>query len=195
MRIPFERQLTKEEAFNLSRTAQVMVPLMNQTGYYARTAGNGYRALRLPYEIGSLGMVIVLPDEIDGLPQLMPRLDPNKLIANLRGRPALKLTALALPRFKAEFEADLTKAFKAAGVDKAFDPSQANFSGVTGGQASLYIGAIVHRAVIEVAEEATEAAAATAIEERPRSENRRPAPIPGLGDRRDPVSRPHRRSS
>jgi serpin B len=51
-----------------------------------------------------------------------------------------------------------------------FDPNAADLSGMTGrpvAQARLYIGDIVHRAVIDVAEENTEAAAATAVVIRP----------------------------
>jgi serpin B len=49
---------------------------------------------------------------------------------------------------------------------RAFDPKRADFSGMTGrpaGQGAFAIGAIVHRAVIDVMEDGTEAAAATAI--------------------------------
>ena len=50
-----------------------------------------------------------------------------------------------------------------SGMTLAFDPAQADFSGVTGAAVGgLAIGQVVHRAVIEVQEEGTEAAAATA---------------------------------
>jgi serpin B len=60
--------------------------------------------------------------------------------------------------------------FRQAGMQKAFDQKAADFSGMTGrpvAQERLYIGRIAHRAVIEVAEENTEAAAATAVVIRP----------------------------
>jgi len=51
-------------------------------------------------------------------------------------------------------------------MEKAFDPVAADFSGMTGRpavQERLYISGIMHRAVIDVSEESTEAAAATAV--------------------------------
>ena len=52
----------------------------------------------------------------------------------------------------------------ATGMKRAFDASRADFSGMTGrAQAQLAISDVVHRAVIDVTEEGTEAAAATAV--------------------------------
>ena len=64
----------------------------------------------------------------------------------------------------------------------AFESQVADFSGMTGvplTEERPFIGQIRHRAVIEVAEESTEAAAATAIElVAPKSVMPRPAPKP-----------------
>jgi serpin B len=51
-------------------------------------------------------------------------------------------------------------------MSRAFEPKRADFSGMTGrpaAQVPVAIGSIVHRAVIDVMEDGTEAAAATAI--------------------------------
>ena len=59
----------------------------------------------------------------------------------------------------------MVQPFKQLGMAAAFN-NQADFSGMTGRpptQGSLKIGAIEHRAVIDVVEEGTEAAAATAV--------------------------------
>jgi serpin B len=96
----------------------------------------------------------------------------------LRDGQARKPVALALPRFKAEYRADLVPPLRQAGMQKPFDQKNADFSGMTGkpaGQGGVYISQIVHRAVIEVAEESTEAAAATAVVIAPKSA---PAPRP-----------------
>ncbi len=141
---------------------------MNQTGSLSLVSRGGYRAVRLNYEVPELGLVIVLPDDIEGVGAVARRLGANELaelFAALRDGQAKKPVALALPRFKAEFKADLTAPLRQAGIQKAFDANGADFSGMTGRPAAagrVHIDQIVHRAVIEVAEESTEAAAATA---------------------------------
>jgi serpin B len=131
-----------------------------------------------------LGLVIVLPDDIEGVGALAGRLGANELaelFAALRNGQAKKPVALALPRFKAEFRADLRAPLRQAGVQKAFDPSDADFSGMMArpaGDERVHIDQIVHRAVIEVAEESTEAAAATAVGMRSAAIARPIAPVP-----------------
>jgi serpin B len=165
----FDKTLTKDEAFNLTRTQKADVPLMNQTASFSLVSRGGYRAIRLNYEIPELGLVIVLPDDIEGVGAVARRLGANELaelFAALRDGQAKKPVALALPRFKAAYKAELVAPFRQAGMQKAFDMGAADFSGMTGRPAAaarLYIGEIVHRAVIEVAEENTEAAAASAV--------------------------------
>jgi len=165
----FDKKLTKDDTFNLSRSLKVQVPLMNEAGSFSLVSRGGYRAIRLPYQVAELGMVIVLPDDIEGAGEVARRLGPNELadlFAALRNGQARKPVALALPRFKAEYKADLMPPFQAAGMHKAFDAASADFSGMTvrpEPPGTIHIGQIAHRAVIEVSEETTEAAAATGI--------------------------------
>jgi serpin B len=165
----FDEKSTRYAAFNRPPLQQVLVQTMHRTGDYALVARDGYRALRLPYKDPTVGMVVVLPHKIDGLQEVMGRIDTDELLALFSAfhTEPKKYVALSLPRFKAEFKADLAPAFRLAGMKNAFDPDNADFSGMTGRPASearLDIGQIVHRAVIQVAEESGEAAAATAVE-------------------------------
>jgi len=77
-----------------------------------------------------------------------------------------RLVSLMLPRFKAEYGANLKDVFQKLGMALPFDDSRSDFSGLTGmppKAAPTTIDQIVHKAVIEVSEESTEAAATTAI--------------------------------
>jgi serpin B len=69
---------------------------------------------------------------------------------------------LTLPRFKIETKSNLNSALAGMGMPLAFDPSRADFSGMTT-QAQLYIERVVHQANIAVDEKGTEATAATAV--------------------------------
>jgi serpin B len=110
----------------------------------------------------------------------------GKLLASLRGAPGT-FVSLALPRFQAAFEADLVEPFQNAGIALAL-ADNADFSGMTGkrpAQDGVKIGQIRHRAIIEVAEEGTEAAGATAVVmQRAKSmPPKRPEPVPFIVDR------------
>jgi serpin B len=166
--LPFNKRNTRPEFFNLSRTRQEMVETMLQRTLHAVVAREGYRAIRLPYAVRSLAMVIALPNEVDGLNEVAQRLDRDEL-AGLRGaltKAPPRQVVLMLPRFRAEFTADLIEPFRHAGLTLAFDRNRSDFSAMTGkppASAPTAIDQIVHRAVIEVSEESTEAAAATSI--------------------------------
>jgi serpin B len=164
----FDAKLTKDDFFNVTRTRQELVPTMLQRASHVVVQREGYRAIRLPYAVHELGMVVVLPDEVDGVDAIGRRLDMKELaqlFAALRKQP-MQVVMLSLPQFKTEFKTELTGPFQEIGMHRAFDLKRADFSGMTGVPASAAptaIDQIVHRAVVEVMEESTEAAAASGI--------------------------------
>jgi serpin B len=166
----FNKGMTADDAFNLSARQKNSVPMMRQSNRFALVSRPGYRAIRLPYAVRAIGMIIVLPDEIDGLDAVAGRMDADqwmRLVADLGSSDSLQSVALALPRFKASFAADLVPLFRAQGMVRAFDFKWADFSGMTARsplQAPFAIGSIRHRAVIDVTEDGTEAAATTAVD-------------------------------
>ena len=153
---------------------------------YAMMSGDGYRAIRLPYAGDTLAMIVVLPNDLDGADAVAGRLTGARVVelsTALHGvEPAL--VNLALPRVKTAFAARLAGVFTRLGMTAAFNPAVADFSGMTGRpprEVPMAISEIVHRAVIEVTEEGTEAAAATALV--PRTTALRPLPLPFIVDR------------
>ena len=162
----FNKQETRDEPFSLTASQPVPVPMMHKRANIPLVTRAGYRAVRLPYVISAIGMVVVLPDVVDGLAAVGASLDAEEVSALVAALHASepKAVSLALPRFKLSFKADLVPPLRAAGMTLAFDPMRADFSGMIGaaGRGRFAIGQIAHRAVIEVQEEGTEAAAATA---------------------------------
>lgn len=178
---PFDPALTASAPFDLSRTQKADVPLMNQTGRFTLVSRGGYKAIRLNYEVPDLGLVVVLPDDVEGAGAVARRLGANELgelFAALRDRQAAKPVALTLPRFKLSAQSNLKAALQQAGTRKAFDAGAADFSGMTGtaaGAGRLHISEIVHRVVVAAGEEGTEAAASGGARPAPAAP---PAPAP-----------------
>ena len=164
----FSKQATRPEAFSLSTAQQVEVPTMHKVAAYAVAVQSGYRAIRLPYSISAIGMIIVVPDAVDGFATVTARLGAQELsdLFALLRTASVKSVSLALPRFKSAFQTDLVPPLQLAGMRLAFDRERADFSGMAGRPAAeggLVIDQIAHRAAIDVDEDGTEAAAATGI--------------------------------
>jgi serpin B len=163
---PFAKE-TREDIFHLSQTMKIKTPLMHQAGEFAVVTRPGYRAIELPYSEPALSMVIVLPDSVDGLPSVASDLGGDgaaKLLGAFAPAPSQRVR-LALPRFKSSSDTDLIAPFKALGLNLALS-DDADFGGITGrpaGERRIKIHQIRHKALIEVHEEGTEAAAATAF--------------------------------
>jgi serpin B len=163
---PFTRNATRDGEFRLASSDTVKVPTMHRLGHYQTIERRGFRAIRLPYSVEALSMVIVLPDDVAGADKLARDLDAPALAGLFKDMTEWTNVDLALPRFETSFKAELGKLFRQAGMRRAFDVNLADFSGMTGrplSEARLAISDVVHRAVIEVTEEGTEAAAATAV--------------------------------
>ncbi|KAI1298444.1 Leukocyte elastase inhibitor [Halotydeus destructor] len=118
--------------------------------------------IELPY-VGSASMVIILPDSKDGLKSLIEKLsnqdieDLIKKVTDTYDREA----HIYLPKFKLETEFDLVPILSKLGAKDIFDPSKADLGGVSNSR--LFVTAALHKAVVDVNEEGTEAAAVTAI--------------------------------
>ena len=158
---PFLAQHTKPDDFYASASDKVRVDMMHQAGRFRYAEDATAQTLELPYQGGNLAMVIVLPRSKDGLSQLEGSLSLAKLEGSLKAL-AQRRVEVSLPRFKLTAECELKGALSALGMPVAFDPGQADFSGMTG-KRELAISAVVHKAFVEVDEKGTEAAAATGV--------------------------------
>ncbi len=156
----FDKKKTRDAVFHTADDKRVDVPMMfaDMKCGYARF--EDVSMVELPYAGGELSMVVLLPRMPDGLPKLEEKLTHDNLkkwLADLKDRGSLEIM---LPRFKMETSFDLVPAVKALGVKAAF--GNADFTGMAEGDHDP-ITAIVHKAFVDVNEEGTEAAAATAV--------------------------------
>ena len=117
--------------------------------------------LELPYNRNELSMVVLLPRAADGLAKLEQGLTTEKLDGWQKAVKPVPVR-VSLPRFKTEKELSLEPVLKAMGMPSAFDRGKADFSGMTSAE-RLMISAVLHKAFVDVNEEGTEAAAATAV--------------------------------
>jgi serpin B len=157
----FDRALTRNAPFWVTPTHKVRVPMMFQKRPF-RYAENEYaQILKLPYAGEDLSMIVLLPRQRDGLARLEDALAVETLetwTGHLRRQELL----VFLPRFKLESRFRLDGALMSMGMVDAFDMSQANLAGIDGRDDGMYISAFIHKAFVEVNEEGSEAAAATA---------------------------------
>ncbi|MEN4100873.1 MAG: serpin family protein, partial [Anaerolineaceae bacterium] len=156
----FDAANTQDAPFTLLDGSQVNAPTMRQTGSMNYAAGDGWQAVELAYEGGRQSMVILLPATGE-FEAFEAGLDAAR-VAEILGAMQFTSVELALPRFSFESEIQLNELLAAMGMPQAFVPDQADFSGMRALR-DLYISAVLHKAFVDVNEEGTEAAAATAV--------------------------------
>jgi len=157
----FDPKHTTESDFSLLDGGRTRVSMMYQKGSFGYGEIEGAQLLELPYTGNQLSMILILPNEPKRLSILEDELTPANLDSYL-SRIVVKDVDVFLPKFKVTWGTfELKGPLQALGIQKAFS-SGADFSGMDGTR-SLSIDSVLHKAFVEVNEEGTEAAAATAV--------------------------------
>jgi len=160
----FKKENTKPDMFTVAGGGQKQVSMMSQSRHFLYYKGKGFQSVALPYGNGGVSMYVFLPDEMRSLKEFEGELTPENWdgwMKSFRLAPGV----LMLPRFKVEWESKLNDALMALGMEEAFDPQRANFSQMAKPNSgnAFYISNVRHKAVCEVNEEGTVAAAATSV--------------------------------
>ena len=161
----FKKEHTRDGPFHVSADKTVTVPLMTQRARFRRLIGEGFQALEMPYAGGDLSMVVLLPDERNGLADLEQKMTAPNVegwLKRLAQAPQNNVPVM-LPKFTMTESFSLVPTLAKMGMAVAFDGRRADFSGMNGGTERLAITAVVHKAFVAVDEQGTEAAAATGV--------------------------------
>ena len=158
----FDANDTADKPFYLLNGDTASVPMM-EIGHQENlsyAAGDGWQAVALPYKGGLTEMVVIVPDAgnfetfesaltTERYEEILAAMEPQEVI-------------LSMPKFTFETEYGLKDVLAGMGMQDAFDPYAADFSGIDG-QRDLVISDAIHKAFIAVDEKGTEAAAATVV--------------------------------
>ncbi|XP_025079997.1 LOW QUALITY PROTEIN: leukocyte elastase inhibitor-like [Pomacea canaliculata] len=149
---------------------KVEVDMMSQQAKfpYAQCEWLSCSAIELPYARGDgsdrydLSMLILLPDEDDGLAALEASLTASDLAKLRSSMTTSGKVNLKLPRFSMESSLKLKEVLISLGMVSAFSEKHADFTGLVEQLSEdLYLSEVYHKAFVEVNEEGSEAAAAT----------------------------------
>ncbi|XP_015915292.2 leukocyte elastase inhibitor [Parasteatoda tepidariorum] len=160
----FDPQKTSRRRFTTPYRKDIFVNMMKTRGkfLYGRSEELQCYALELPYTGNTLSMIILLPrNRYSGVDILANNLTPQRL-RNLINDMYPREVFVQLPKFKTENSFELSSVLDKMGLRSLFDTRKVDLSGFTG-QREFSVDAVIHKSFIDVNEEGTEAAGATAI--------------------------------
>ncbi|XP_036376931.1 leukocyte elastase inhibitor-like [Megalops cyprinoides] len=164
----FDGKDTKEMPFKINQNETKPVQMMYQMKKFPFNYISDYKLqiLELPYQGEELSMFILLPEESSDnsrLRKLEKELTLQQIEEWTKRSNMDRNTDIIvhLPKFKLEKNYMLNEPLARLGMTDVFDGAQADLSGMNG-SGGLYLSTVVHKSFIEVNEEGTEAAAATA---------------------------------
>ncbi|MFW5805356.1 MAG: serpin family protein [Bacteroidales bacterium] len=155
----FDSEKTRENDFHTPK-GKIETDFMVMKSDILHTEKGDFSAIQMPYRDELASMYILLPSKDNGPDDIAKWLN-NDNFNTLCDDFEEKKIMLALPRFKVEKRYEMKNTLKKMGMEAPFS-HYANFSNMNG-EKNLVIDDVIHQAVVEVDEEGTEAAAATAV--------------------------------
>ncbi len=135
--------------------------MMSKTGKFDYSAGNDYEVVRLPYGDGNTAMYCILPNEGIEINEFIELMSIEKWDEIKKGISTRNDVLVQIPRFKLQYGIkELENSLTKLGMGEAFS----DFADFTGIRENVAISSVLHKAIIEVNEEGSEAAAATVVE-------------------------------
>ena len=157
----FEKSDTEEKDFYLEDGSTVQTDFMQQNNSVNYLNNDLFSAIELPYGQGNYNMYVFLPQTDKSLEDITNNLSNNNWATWQESFNEANVD-IEFPKFKYEYEIKLNDVLSDMGMEVAFLPLDADFSGINKNR-DLYIDYVKHKSFIEVNEEGTEAAAVTIV--------------------------------
>jgi serpin B len=157
----FTKSMTRKQDFFVSPEKKVPAEMMHHSAKFGYLDTDDYQVLSMPYKGDSVSMIVLLPRQKNGLEALEAKLNAelvNQAVAKLKETNVM----VGVPKFKMTTSFELADVLSKMGMPSAFQAGKADFTGIATTR-DLYISGVVHKAYVDVNEEGTEAAAATAV--------------------------------
>lgn len=163
----FKKENTKPADFTMADGTKRKADMMSRRDDFRYGVIDGTQVIQLPYgKDGKVSMWVALPAASEGLDKFVGKLSADSF-ATWNSKASLQDGTFEMPRFTMRFKEELNEALQALGIKDAFNPAVSEFDklGVSHmeGNPRIWISKVIHEAVIEVNEEGTVAAAATAV--------------------------------
>uniref|UniRef100_A0A6B2EHF1 Putative serine protease inhibitor 4 n=1 Tax=Phlebotomus kandelakii TaxID=1109342 RepID=A0A6B2EHF1_9DIPT len=162
----FKPENTKKLPFWTSKDKSVDVEMMYTKADFKFGVFGDLKAtaLEMSYKDSELSMLIILPNERDGLADLEKALG-NKDLSDITKSMYKTEVIVHLPKFKIEYDIELKNVLSKMGMGTMFS-NAAEFGDLLDEDEPLKVSKVIHKAFIEVNEEGAEAAAATGLKVR-----------------------------
>ncbi|XP_060228340.1 serpin B9-like [Meriones unguiculatus] len=160
---PFNKELTLEMSFKINEKKERPVEMMMHEDIFNLAYVDEVQAklLEIPYKGMELSLFVLLPDDGVDLRKVENNLTFEKLTAWTRPDFMESLNVeVYLPKFKLQEDYDMESVFQQLGMADVFDGNKADLSGMSP-ERGLCVSKLVHKSVVEISEEGTEAAAAS----------------------------------
>jgi serine protease inhibitor len=156
----FDTNYTTNREFYLAGGGQELAPMMQQATNFYYCATNGYQAVQLPYQGSNLAMYVFLPDSGSSLVDLLGATSGDWWQKEVKEEFSEQSGTVILPKFNLNYAVDLNDPLQTLGIVTAFT-DEADFSKIS--NVPLHISDVKQKAIVEVDEQGTVAAAVTTI--------------------------------
>ncbi len=146
----FDRNLIKDKPFYITDKSVKISPFMSRKGIYNFLETSQLKAVEIPYDNDRFSLYLFLPKPDYNLSKMVEELTSKKL-SKLLSKFRKTETLLELPRFRLDYEVDLTESLKSLGFSTMFDPTKAEFSELS--SHPTYVNSLKHQTILVLDEQ------------------------------------------